>query len=45
MRLRVFKRWHVLLEQYEAPPLDIAEKEALDAFVTQRKELMPYARY
>ena len=41
MRLRAFKRWHTLLEQYEAPPLDVALKEALDAFVTQRKGSMP----
>ena len=45
MRLRAFKRWHALLEQYEEPPLDIAVKEALDAFVTQRKESMPDAWY
>jgi trimethylamine--corrinoid protein Co-methyltransferase len=41
MRLRAFKRWHTLLEQYEAPPLYVAVKEALDAFVTQRKGSMP----
>ena len=43
--LRAFKRWHVLLEQYEAPPLDVAVKEALDAFVTQRKGSMLDAWY
>ena len=43
MRLRAFKRWHTLLEKYEAPPLDVAVKETLDAFVTQRKASMPEA--
>ncbi len=45
MLLRAFKRWHVLLKQYEAPLLDVAVKEALDAFVTQRKGSMPNAWY
>ena len=45
MRLRAFERWHVLLEQYEAPPLNVTVKEALGAFVTQRKGSMPDAWY
>ena len=45
MRLRAFKCCHVLLEQYEAPPLDVAVKKALGSFVTQRKGSMPDAWY
>ena len=45
IRLRAFKRRHFLLEQYEAPPLDVAVKEALDAFVPQRKGSMLDAWY
>ncbi len=45
MRLRAFKFCHVLLEQYEALPLDVAVKKALDSCVTQRKGSMPDAWY
>ena len=45
MRLCAFKFCHVLLEQYEAPPLDVDVKKALDSFVTQRKGSMPDAWY
>ena len=45
MRLRAFERRHVLLEQYGAPPLNVTVKEALGAFVTQRKGSMPDAWY
>jgi trimethylamine--corrinoid protein Co-methyltransferase len=35
---RATKIWQTALERYEAPPLDPAVKEALDAFVARRKE-------
>jgi trimethylamine--corrinoid protein Co-methyltransferase len=45
MRLCAFKSWHTLLQQYEAPPLDVAAEEALDAFVVHRKASMPDGWY
>ena len=35
---RATKIWQTALERYEQPPLDLAVKEALDAFVVRRKE-------
>ena len=45
MRLRAFKRWTGLLDRYEAPPIDDAVKDALEAFVATRKDSMPDAWY
>ena len=45
MRTRAFERWNSLLEQYEAPPLDVAKREELSEFVTKRKQSMPDAWY
>ena len=41
MRLCALKRWHTFLEQYDPLPLDVAVREALDAFVTQPEASMP----
>ncbi len=35
--VRANARWKALLESYEAPPMDPAIREALDAFVAERK--------
>lgn len=45
MRSRAYDRWNQMLEHYEAPPIDMARKEALEAFVTRRKEDLPDAWY
>jgi trimethylamine---corrinoid protein Co-methyltransferase len=38
---RAHRRWQLLLESYEAPPLDPATDEALRDYVAQRKADMP----
>ena len=45
MRRRAYDRWKLMLETYEAPPIDIALKQELDAFVAKRKEELPDAWY
>ena len=45
MRMRAFKRWNNLLKDYEAPAIDPAMKEELEAFVARRKADMPDAWY
>ena len=45
MRMRAFKRWNNLLKDYEAPAIDPAMKEELEAFVARRKSDMPDAWY
>lgn len=45
MRARAYERWTKMLESYEAPPMDDAMREALEAFVTKRKEELPDAWY
>ena len=45
MRQRAYERWTGLLDQYEAPKMDIAKREELEAFVTQRKAELPDAWY
>ena len=40
---RANARWKQLLEEFEAPPLDQATDEALQAFIRQRKESEPDA--
>jgi trimethylamine--corrinoid protein Co-methyltransferase len=42
---RAFERWNKLLAEYEAPPLEPAKREALEAYVAQRKEQLPEAWY
>ena len=45
MRQRAFERWNAMLRDYQAPDLDIAKREELDAFVAKRKESMEDAWY
>lgn len=45
MRRRAFERWNQMLAQYEAPPIDVAKKEELAAYVAKRKEEIPDAWY
>ncbi len=45
MRQRAHARWQQMLRDYEAPSLDPAKREALEAFVARRKEELPDAWY
>ena len=45
MRCRAYERWNEILNRYEAPPIDIAKKEELAAYVARRKEELPDAWY
>jgi len=45
MRKRAFNKWNRMLANYEAPPIDPAVREALDAYVARRKEEIPDAWY
>lgn len=45
MRERAHARWQEMLRQYEAPPLDPAKREELEAYVIRRKEELPAAWY
>lgn len=45
MRKRAYDRWNTMLKEYEAPPIDIAIKEELEAFVEKRKASMEDAWY
>ena len=45
MRKRAHDRWMHMLETYEAPNMDIALKQELEAFVAKRKEELPDAWY
>ena len=45
MRRRANVRMKNMLSDYEAPPLDDALKDELEAFVTKRKEELPDAWY
>ena len=42
---RAYDRWNELLNQHEAPPLDEAVDEALQAYIAKRKEEVPDAWY
>ena len=42
---RAYDRWNELLNQHEAPPLDEAVDEALQAYIAKRKEEIPDAWY
>lgn len=45
MRARAHAKWNAMLDQYEAPPMDVAKKDALEAYVARRKEELPDAWY
>ena len=45
MRKRAFTRWKNMLWDYQAPPIEVSTKEALEAFVARRKADMPDAWY
>ena len=45
MRRRAFERWTQMLRDYQAPPMDVAMREELEAFVARRKEELPDAWY
>ena len=45
MRRRAYERWNEMLNQYQAPPIDFAKKEELEAFVARRKQEIPDAWY
>jgi trimethylamine--corrinoid protein Co-methyltransferase len=42
---RAYERWNQLLRDYEAPPMDTAKDEELQAYVMKRKEEIPDAWY
>ena len=42
---RAYERWNKLLAEYEAPPLDPAQREALADYVARRKPQLPEAWY
>jgi trimethylamine--corrinoid protein Co-methyltransferase len=45
MRQRAYERWTQMLNDYEAPEMDIAKREELSAYVAKRKEEIPDAWY
>ncbi len=45
MRMRAYKKWNSMLDNYEIPNIDPATKEALDSYVAKRKEEIPDAWY
>ena len=45
MRMRAYQKWNDMLEQYQAPALDEAKKEALTDYVERRKSELPDAWY
>ena len=45
MRQKAFKRWNAMLDNFEPPPMDIAKREELSAYVARRKEELPDAWY
>lgn len=45
MRTRAYERWKQMLTEYQPPPIDVATREALEAFVAKRKEELPDAWY
>ena len=45
MRQNAYKRWNDMLQIYEEPPMGLAKREELTAFVTRRKEELPDAWY
>lgn len=45
MRQRANTRWKQMLSEYEAPPMDAAKREELEAYVARRKSELPDAWY
>ena len=45
MERRAYERWNAMLKTYEAPPIDIAMRDELQAFVERRKTELPDAWY
>jgi trimethylamine--corrinoid protein Co-methyltransferase len=45
MRERAYERWNAMLEQYEAPAIDVSVDEALREYVAKRKQDIPEAWY
>ncbi|WP_424988479.1 trimethylamine methyltransferase family protein [Microbulbifer sp. S227A] len=45
MRARAHARWKQMLRDYQEPPIDVALREELAAFVARRKEELPDAWY
>lgn len=42
---RAHERWKTMLDEYEAPPMDIAKREEIEAFVAKKKASMEDAWY
>ena len=45
MRMRAFEKWNDMLDNYQAPAMDEAKKEALSDYVARRKSELPDAWY
>jgi trimethylamine--corrinoid protein Co-methyltransferase len=45
MERRAYERWNSMLDTYEAPPMDVALREELKAYVERRKSELPDAWY
>ncbi len=45
MERRAYERWNSMLDQYTSPPMDVAIREELTAFVERRKSELPVAWY
>lgn len=45
MERRAYERWNAMLRTYEAPPMEIAMRDELQAFVDRRKTELPDAWY
>ena len=45
MRVRAFEKWNRMLREYEAPAIDPATREELQAYVARRKQELPDAWY
>ena len=45
MRTRAYEKWNQMLGEYEAPALDPAKREELEAYVARRKQELPDAWY
>ena len=45
MRRRAYDKWNKMLDEYQQPAIDPATLEALDAYVSRRKQEIPDAWY
>ena len=45
MRMRAYEKWNDMLDNYQAPAMDDAKKEALSDYVARRKSELPDAWY